>query len=163
MKNTRSLNEEGIREATGNRRLRRVWANFLKEFEWDHVGHLTFRYTSCSIDLALKRFEDWANGLCRLTQGPVHWVAFPERTYDGLYHLHVLICGTRDIDVRRMRNRWRLRNGYQLKIEPYVQAFGIEHYAVKWISVRYSECRFSKTLKLRALGSVTNSDGSRPQ
>ena len=155
MKNTRSPNEEGIREATGNRRLRRAWANFLKEFEWDHVGHLTFRYTSCSIDLALKRFEDWANGLCRLTQGPVHWVAFPEQTYDGLYHLHVLIYGTRDIDVRRMRNRWRLRNGYQVKIE---------HYAVKWISVRYSECRFSKTLKLRALRSLRiSTDLSRPQ
>ena len=41
-----------------------------------------------------------------------------------------------------MRHRWRLRNGYQVNIEPYVRALGIEHYAVKWISVRYSRVPF---------------------
>jgi len=132
------------------RKLRQGWADFLRQFEWDHVGTFTFAFTKCSAGLATRRFEHWANGLCRVTQGAVHWAAFPEPTHESLYHLHALISGTTRLSVEQMEKRWHYRNSVHVKIERYREPGGFEHYASKLTSARHSEVALSKTLRSRA-------------
>jgi len=132
-----------------DRRLRQGWTTFLRQFTWDHVGTFTFPFTKCSADLATRRFEHWANGLCRVTQGAVHWAAFPEPTHEGVFHLHALLGGTTRLSVEQMERRWHYRNSIHVKIEQYLEPGGFQHYATKGISTSYSEVALSKSLRSR--------------
>ena len=126
--------------------LREGWVEFLSGFTFHHIVHLTFKFTKCSIDLAFIRLGNWANGLCRIGQGPIEWIAFPELTHEGLYHLHGLTWGTVAIPIRLMEDRWRFRNGLYVKVETFEPDEGAESYITKKITADFSEGRFSPGL-----------------
>ena len=132
-------------------KLREGWVEFLRQFSFHHLAHLTFKFAKCSIDLAFLRLRHWANGLCRISQGPIEWVAFPEPTHDELYHLHALIWGTFTVPIKMMEDRWQLRNGLYVRIDPFETDRGAEYYITKWVSADFSEGRFSPGLMRAAV------------
>lgn len=141
--------------------LRQEWARLFERYQWDHVAHLTFGFGKCSIELAMNRFENWINGLGSLTQGPTAWVVVPEETYRGLYHLHALLGGTRRLDDRQMKTRWKRRNGRFLRIDPYRDGGTAERYLTKRISQRFSEARMSRHFIVRASADQGHLDAPR--
>jgi hypothetical protein len=130
-----------------------------KQYVFDHLAHLTFgsdieennRFTYCSVELAMKRMEWWANGLASLAQGPIWWMAFPELTHHGKYHLHALLGGTGSVDTVRMEARWRRRNGHFVKIDHYIEDAGIEEYFTKRISEDVSDVGLSNNFAKMAV------------
>ena len=126
-----------------NQPLSSTYANWLTEMPWDHVAHLTFKFSPVTIDFAFLRLENWSNGLAKFTQGPIQWVAFPERTNIEVVHLHALLMGTEGLNTKIMRERWRRRNGFA-KIVSYRVGVGIESYITKRVCPDFNEGRFSK-------------------
>ena len=124
------------------RRLHAAWVEFLSRYVWDKQGHFTFRHAG-PMDKAFAGLGGWANGLTRLTQGPIHWVAFPEPTSTDRWHLHCLLQGTANVDPEVMEARWRRRHGHFVQIDPFDRQSGIISYITKLVSVEFSEARFS--------------------
>ena len=127
-----------------NQPLSSTYANWIAEMPWDHVAHLTFKFSIVTVDFAFLRLENWSNGLARFTQGPIQWVAFPEHTIRDVVHLHALLMGTGSLNPKIMAERWRRRNGF-VKIDTYRVGVGIERYITKAVFPDFSEGRFSNS------------------
>lgn len=125
--------------------LQHQWVSLLDRYVWHHQAHLTFRSRRpLSMDATFFRFDGWANGLTRRTQGRVHWVAFPEQQkHSDRWHLHTLLQGTEPLPVQMMERRWRRCHGDQVRIEPFDPKSGILWYVTKMVDSEFSEARFS--------------------
>ena len=122
--------------------LRDGLAEFLKWFVWHHCFTGTFAF-ACSAIVALERFEHFANGLCRITGGAVHYFVVAEPTYINRFHVHALIQGSGDLDVRTLAERWKRRNGGSVEVTRYRPGGGWEEYVVKGVSTEFDAYRFS--------------------
>jgi hypothetical protein len=151
-------------------RLREGWVELLKGRPYDHFATLTFKRMGVSEqlafpslqglgaekkyafkkleregvseDFAFRRFENWINGQARITQRPIAWVAFPEKTHAGHVHLHALLVGTRSLSAAQMETSWRQKNGIA-KIYRYEPDRGAEEYLTKGVNLDCSLGRLS--------------------
>ena len=123
------------------------WVSLLDQYVWHHQGHFTFR-KAWPMEATLSRFEGWANGLARRTQGRVHWVAFPEQhRHSDRWHLHALLQGTESLPILTLEAKWRRRHGYQVRIDPFDRQSSILWYITKMIDSEFSEAKFSPGFK----------------
>ena len=130
-------------EDRGENQLKNELAAYLRTIVWDHAVTGTFKFP-CTADVALERFDHFANGLCRITGGPVHHFVVAEPTHVDRYHVHALVQGTWELPVQMLAKRWRRRNGRWVKVTRYRPGGGWEAYCTKSISPEFDEYRFSQ-------------------
>lgn len=150
------LDPDAMEMARQTRRLRESWGHLASAFEWHHVGTFTTRYRA-SIDLIFRLLAQWAASIREVHRRVIEWLAFPESTEEGGYHLHALVHGTRGLSDVALRRPWQRVHGHYVKIEPYLPDRGFEYYMAKEVSLNYSEGRFSPDfIGTRKAGRWTN-------
>lgn len=88
--------------------IRRGYADWLSEHEWDHYADLTSENPLCEASL-LHIFKcQWIRWLEKSTQNAVLWAVFAQRgPFNGRHHLHCLLYGTAGLTVDQIDRDWR--------------------------------------------------------
>ena len=127
--------------------LRKGWADFLNDFEWDWFGSLTFKEPQ-SPEGAARRFAGWVRRLEQRSRGAVHWFHVIEATTRDFAHIHCLATTRRPISVADIRTAWA-GDGYA-DIVRYDPQRGARYYLVKAAGTsRFLDWDVSRNLRRR--------------
>ncbi len=107
----------------------RAWGVFLGRIPWQFFATLTFR-EAVSFELASEEAFGWLCVAAYLCRRPVVWAYAVERGRDKLWHVHVVIAGAGEPNLKTLAANWYMRNG-NADIKHVYEAQGAAMYTTK--------------------------------
>jgi hypothetical protein len=106
-----------------------AWGDHLNSYQWDHWLTLTPRHLDCSPEKLAREFRDrFIRRLARAAGCRIHWFYAMERSFAGVFHLHVLVHGTGKMTTEAVQQLWRI--GFS-KVQRYCASLGACWYLSK--------------------------------
>ena len=113
-------------------RLPHAWGAYIRQFAWDHVATLTFRFGRPGG--AIRELHDrWLRRLARNAQHSIPAFYGLERGTGGRLHLHVLTAGTAALTLAELRQAWKAGVS---EVKRYDPARGAAWYVTKGVLAR---------------------------
>jgi hypothetical protein len=129
--------------------------------DWKWFITITFRHEPGLSESALSQVETWFNQVRGAVNGPIGYVMVYARGALGSRgHVHALIAGVDQLDIRAWRNRANRQFG-DCKIEPYDSSRGAAYYVAENGLSTSGDLRFGGELLLSAPSAVSSSDVDR--
>lgn len=102
------------------------YANFLRQFDWQHFA--TFTAPPPASERLVRSFHQTVRRLERVAQGPVRTFWVVEQGGGGVPHVHALLAGTRRLSCQEIAERWDLGH---CDVQIYDPAQGAAYYLTK--------------------------------
>jgi hypothetical protein len=91
--------------------LERAWGEFLGRLPWQYFVTLTFR-NEVNLDLASKEAYRWLCLVGYLCRRPIVWAYAIEISRNQMPHVHAVIEGAGDPNLKTLAATWQMRNGH---------------------------------------------------
>ncbi len=117
-------------EAARRRNTVREYGDYISALaDWHLFMTISFRYTRAPAS-ALDDVEAWLNALRRIDQGPTGWILAQARGDQGRLHIHALVAGLENADLRALSDDAVRRFG-NCRIDLYDDSRGGAYYVAK--------------------------------